>query len=235
MAIVIDSFPCTKNLEPYIRSYLHECSLHLTESRVSVYAAYCLRRYDARWKYSTDLRIPSREEIKQIRKDPFQGAMFGGSLEEIMQEQRKEHPNVRIPRVMAILCDCILDSGGEKTEGIFRISANHDRVFEMKVILEKGTSTLRAQDDAHVPACLLKTWFLELKDPLIPTDFYQKFLDNAENMDELSELVYNELPDVNRNTLLFLIRFLRIIATPENQVSKRLLIFFKNLIFIFKL
>ena len=217
MAIVIDSFPCTKNLEPYIRCYFQNCSIHLTASRISLYAAYCLRRYDARWKYSNTVRVPSREEIKKIRTDPFQGAMFGGSLEEIMEEQRKVHPNVRIPRLIAILCDCIIDSQGDTTEGIFRISAKLDEVYEMKVLLEKGSSSLAASQNPHVPACVLKMWFLELKEPIIPMSLYNRFIANDNNLEELSELIYNDLPDVNRNTLLFLIRFLRTIATPEKQ------------------
>ena len=38
----------------------------------------------------------------------------------------------------------------------------------------------------------------------------------------MSDLVYHDLPDVNRNVLLYLVRFLRIIASPENQKVTRM-------------
>lgn len=222
MAIAIDSFPCTKNLEPYVRSFLHESALHVDTSRISVYAAYCLRRYDARWKHNTVVRVPSRQEIRAIQKNPFWGAMFGGTLEEMMEQQRERYPNVRIPRVLAIICDCVMESGGQDTEGIFRITAPMDQVYELKVQLEKGVSALPVQDNAHVPACLLKTWVSELREAIIPPDLYPHFMANENRLQALSDLIFHELPDVNRNSLLYLLRFLRIIGDTKNQAVTRM-------------
>lgn len=217
MAIIIESFPCTKDLEPYVRSYLNETAKLIDSSRVSVYAAYCLRRYDACWKNNSNVRIPTKEEIEKIQQDPFSGAMFGGSLEDIMIQQRKDYPNVNIPRVMAIMCDCIIESGGENTEGIFRIASNMDKVYQQKVLLEKGVSQLEKNRDPHVPACLLKTWLQELQDPVIPNDYYDLIIKNDGDIKALSYSI-EKLPDVNRNSLYYLIRFLRRIGNPENQV-----------------
>lgn len=219
MAILIESFPCSTNLEPYIRNYLQESSFNRGDlSRVSVYAAYCLRRYNEKWKQNSIAKIPTKEEIHYIQHDPFSGAIFGGSLDKILLQQKENYPNVRIPRILAIICDCILECGGDKVEGIFRISASSELVFQYKVKLEKGLSTLDHIRDPHVAACLLKTWFYELKHPIIPYELYDLYIQNDGNIQKLSDLTLHSLPEENRFTLLYLIRFLRIIGKPENQV-----------------
>lgn len=223
MGIMIEAFPCSEHLEPYLRNFLQEHSFNRGDlSRVSVYGAYCLRRYNSKWKKDSVVKIPTEEQIRFIRDDPFAGAIFGGSLVEIMSQQKEIYPNVHIPRVIAIICDSILECGGAKAEGIFRISARSEHVFQYKVKLEKGLSnTLDTVRDPHISACLLKTWFSELKNSIIPSELYDSLIENDGNLQKISEIIYS-IPDVNRFILFYLVRFLRILAEPDNQIHTKM-------------
>lgn len=50
--------------------------------------------------------------------------------------------------------------------------------------------------DAHAPASLLKLWYRELYDPLIPDDYYEDCV-NTEDPDKAKEIV-NKLPQINQ-------------------------------------
>lgn len=63
--------------------------------------------------------------------------------------------------------------------------------------------------DPHVPASLLKLWYRELADPLIPMAFYDQCLNAFMRSDDACAVV-NRLPDINRLALKYLIRFLQV-------------------------
>lgn len=46
-----------------------------------------------------------------------------------------------------------------------------DEVNGLKLKLDKGVIPLEKLSDPHVPASLLKLWFRELEDPLIPEEY----------------------------------------------------------------
>jgi len=50
--------------------------------------------------------------------------------------------------------------------------------------------------DAHAPASLLKLWYRELYDPLIPDAYYEDCV-NTEDPDKAKEIV-NKLPEINQ-------------------------------------
>ena len=51
---------------------------------------------------------------------PFHPSLFGTTLEELMELQKEEHPELSIPWIVIELCDTILKLGGPSTQGIFR-------------------------------------------------------------------------------------------------------------------
>ena len=63
--------------------------------------------------------------------------------------------------------------------------------------------------DPHVPASLLKLWYRELEEPLIPAEYYNDCIENHLNA-EAAVLVVNKLPEINRLVLAYLIRFLQV-------------------------
>lgn len=66
--------------------------------------------------------------------------------------------------------------------------------------------------DAHVPASLLKLWYRELHEPLIPPEFYEQCVDNYSDVDSVKNIV-NNLPPINRLVLYYCIRFLQVCWT----------------------
>jgi hypothetical protein len=65
-------------------------------------------------------------------------------------------------------------------------------------------------EDAHLPASLLKLWYRELSEPLIPSIFYEQCILNCDKAEPCIRLI-NSLPDINRIVLKYLIRFLQVI------------------------
>lgn len=59
--------------------------------------------------------------------------------------------------------------------------------------------------DAHVAAALLKLWYRELYEPLIPDSLYQAAINAHDDPHQAIALV-NKLPDINRLVLSYLIR-----------------------------
>ncbi|KAI1233277.1 hypothetical protein IHE44_0004445 [Lamprotornis superbus] len=64
-------------------------------------------------------------------------------------------------------------------------------------------------------ASLLKLWYRELEEPVIPQQFYKECINNYENPDAAVAVV-QLLPELNRLVLCYLIHFLQIFAQPSN-------------------
>lgn len=54
---------------------------------------------------------------------------------------------------------------------LYRIPGDIDEVNALKIHIEQGKSMPRSIADPHIPASLLKLWFRELEDPLIPENY----------------------------------------------------------------
>ena len=54
---------------------------------------------------------------------------------------------------------------------IHRVPGDIDEVNGLKLQMDKGKLPFETLRDPHVPASLLKLWFRELEDPLIPEDY----------------------------------------------------------------
>jgi len=65
--------------------------------------------------------------------------------------------------------------------------------------------------DPHVPASLLKLWYRELSDPLVPYSFYERCIQSYASADEACATV-RLLPEINRLALIYLIHFLQVRA-----------------------
>jgi hypothetical protein len=47
-------------------------------------------------------------------------AIFGLSLQEVMEKQKDKYPDAELPRVLDVLVDAVFKMDGTRTEGIFR-------------------------------------------------------------------------------------------------------------------
>lgn len=160
-------------------------------------------------------RKPSTDDIDQARIQIFHQSMFGNTLTEVMTLQKDRFPNRQLPWVQVALSQQVLTLQGKQTEGIFRVSADVDEVNALKAKIDNWELPDSALlTDAHAPASLLKLWYRELYEPLIPDALYGACV--AAGSDAAAALrILHRLPHLNRLVLTYLIRFLQEFTAPE--------------------
>lgn len=82
-----------------------------------------------------------------------------------------------------------------------------DEVNVLKLHLDKWE--VPECNDPHVPVSLLKLWYRELYEPLIPSKFYNECVEKHDDAAAAIDIVHR-LPDINKAVLTYLIRFLQV-------------------------
>ncbi|KAK9500269.1 hypothetical protein O3M35_001558 [Rhynocoris fuscipes] len=185
--------------------------IHVQVSHYASVACKRLQRIGVNGKRA--IRKPTLEEIEQARLQIFRPSMFGSTLEEVMALQKGRFPHYKLPWVQTTLSDEVLRLQGTHTEGIFRVSADVDEVTNLKQQLDRWERPTE-YTDAHTPASLLKLWYRELYEPLIPDSLYEDCISCHDDAEQATAIVDN-LPHLNKMVLAYLIRFLQIFARPE--------------------
>ena len=134
--------------------------------------------------------------------------MFGNTLDEIMTVQRDRFPHRKLPWIQTTLSEEILRLQGAQTEGIFRVPADGDEVNSLKNRMDQWE--VGQVSDAHVPASLLKLWYRELYESLIPDELYDDCVQYCSDPERAIAIVHR-LPEFHRLVLAYLIRFLQVI------------------------
>lgn len=219
MAICLAFFPPTPRFHTYLEGYIcrHMDPLNDTKGvAISSYAKYCNRKLTkaALTGAKKGLQKPCLDEIKHAQNAIFSPSMFGSSLEEVMALQKERYPDHQLPWVQTRLSEEVLGLNGDQTEGIFRVPGDIDEVNSLKlqVDLWKIPTGL---EDPHIPASLLKLWYRELEEPLIPHEFYDECVRHYDNPEAAINVVLG-LPHINKLVLCYLIRFLQVFAQPAN-------------------
>ncbi|XP_075926253.1 rho GTPase-activating protein 39 isoform X3 [Petromyzon marinus] len=219
LAICLAFFPPSPKFHTYLEGYIYR---HLDPAHdqkgipISTYAQYCYRKLQkvAVTGGKKGLKKPNLEEVQQARNAIFTPSLFGSSLEEIMALQRQRFPEQRLPWVQSGLSLKVLELQGTQTEGIFRVPGDIDEVNALKLKVDQWTIPSDLTDP-HVPASLLKLWYRELEEPLIPRQFYERCIVSYDNAAAAVGVVH-ALPDINRLVLCYLIHFLQVFASPAN-------------------
>jgi hypothetical protein len=202
--VLFFSLPSSPDVKEELLRFVESHSdplLDTPEVSASQYGRHCLKR----------LNLPviggkiNVEAIQQARYNIFHPPKFGTALEELMEMQVSRFPNLKVPWIESSLIQLVLDAGGERTEGIFRIAANPEELHTATVRLNAWL--VPVVKDAHVPAVLLKQFFRQLPSPVIPDSFYAKCLAMANN-ERVCQLV-NTLPAINRIVLAELVKLLQ--------------------------
>ena len=116
------------------------------------------------------------------------------------------------PPVQALLQQAVLDLGGTKSEGIFRIPASAIEVKSRKEELASGKLEL-VTNDCNVAAHLLKEWFRDLAEPVLPRRTYETCLGAGGRGQEAEALAVMEtLPAINQRVLRSLLGFLHTLS-----------------------
>ncbi|XP_047737213.1 uncharacterized protein LOC108680942 [Hyalella azteca] len=179
--------------------------------QVAHYAGVCQKRL-ARSTTRPPTRKPCAIELDLAKLHIFRVSMFNSMLEEVMQLQRDKYPYRRLPWVQTALSEEVLRLQGTNTEGIFRVPADSDEVQEVKQQVEQWE--VGECRDAHVAAAVLKLWYRELHEPLIPSALYDAAVEAHDNPTAALE-VLQRLPPTHHLVLAYLIRFLQYFAQPE--------------------
>nr|XP_005291168.1 rho GTPase-activating protein 39 isoform X1 [Chrysemys picta bellii] len=183
---------------------------------ISTYAKYCYNKLQkaALTGAKKGLKKPNIEEIRHAKNAVFSPSMFGSSLQEIMNMQKERYPDRQLPWVQTRLSEEVLALNGDQTEGIFRVPGDIDEVNALKLQVDQWKIPT-GLEDPHVPASLLKLWYRELEEPLIPHEFYEQCITHYENP-EAAIAVIHSLPRINKMVLCYLIRFLQVFVQPAN-------------------
>ncbi|KAL7668650.1 hypothetical protein ACOME3_009344 [Neoechinorhynchus agilis] len=170
-------------VESHIKHLMSSLSFSSTSSSIVVSVKACHDRLE---KIALDgprkgLKNPSPDEIDLAKRTIYHISMFGSSLEALMAIQASYLPDDGLPWILTLLSNEVLRLNGAQTEGIFRIPGDIDRVNMLKAKCDRWqlltdrrmlVDILVFNNDPHVPASLLKLWYRQLADPLIPYDLY---------------------------------------------------------------
>ncbi|XP_058421169.1 rho GTPase-activating protein 39 isoform X4 [Diceros bicornis minor] len=183
---------------------------------ISTYAKYCYHKLQkaALTGAKKGLKKPNVEEIRHAKNAVFSPSMFGSALQEVMSMQKERYPDRQLPWVQTRLSEEVLALNGDQTEGIFRVPGDIDEVNALKLQVDQW-KVPTGLEDPHVPASLLKLWYRELEEPLIPHEFYEQCIAHYESP-EAAVAVVHALPHINRLVLCYLIRFLQVFVQPAN-------------------
>uniref|UniRef100_H0X878 Rho GTPase-activating protein 39 n=2 Tax=Otolemur garnettii TaxID=30611 RepID=H0X878_OTOGA len=183
---------------------------------ISTYAKYCYHKLQkaALTGAKKGLKKPNVEEIRHAKNAVFSPSMFGSGLQEVMSMQKERYPDRQLPWVQTRLSEEVLALNGDQTEGIFRVPGDIDEVNALKLQVDQW-KVPTGLEDPHVPASLLKLWYRELEEPLIPHEFYEQCITHCDSP-EAAVAVVHALPRINRMVLCYLIRFLQVFMQPAN-------------------
>ncbi|KAG7275975.1 hypothetical protein CRUP_028532 [Coryphaenoides rupestris] len=136
-------------------------------------------------------------------------AITGGKKSELF-------PDRKLPWVQVQLSQYVLALGGAQTEGIFRVPGDIDEVNALKLqVVTNGMDPRDTLSDPNVPSSLMKLWYRELEEPLIPMNFYKQCVSNYDDPMAAIDVVQS-LPELNRLVLCYFIHFLQVFAQPTN-------------------
>ncbi|KAI1320344.1 hypothetical protein EDD11_001145 [Mortierella claussenii] len=221
--IVLITFAPSKNLHNYLASFLNQ---HATTSLhpIPVMAQHCLdllRRISKRGARAKQLTLV---EIARAQEAAFRPSVFEATLERLMGRQMAaggEWAAWRVPRLMVFLKESVVNLGGLKTEGIFRISGDLGAVAELRARIELGNYDLTGITDPHVPCSLLRLWIRDLPEPVIPYDMYQQCIQAAEDKSAIASMVAS-LPLWHRETITYLATFLKTFNDPAVREATKM-------------
>ncbi|XP_073830681.1 uncharacterized protein isoform X2 [Musca autumnalis] len=141
--------------------------------------------------------------------------IFGTPLDQL-ELNRTTCPNV--PRFVVDSIEYIERNDRIVQDGLYRACGNKYVIDELKQKLSKSyiyDPKLIAADDIHTVTSLLKQFFRDLPQPLIPQETYnclaRDLMKPTESNDTL-RIAINEMPEPNKSTLAFLIKHLTNVA-----------------------
>jgi hypothetical protein len=207
-------FRPSAKMQPLIRQVLARAALG--ESKiVAQIAQVAYLRFDSRCRTNSDLRYMPDEFLDSIPSHPESCSFtMGASLFELMHRQQKSLPRCPIPVFVHRICQYLVQNGAFAQEGLFQQRASVPEIEKMATDLDCGQPFLK---DPKSVASLFKRWLTELPVSVIPPEVYPKLLEKRAS--EAFVSVVQDMPDVNRNTLGYLVGFFKELARSEGKTK----------------
>ncbi|KAJ6231100.1 rho gtpase activation protein [Anaeramoeba flamelloides] len=212
LSLLAHSFIPTRNLHNFVKDYCKK-KVSSKNEKIQQFAKYITRILRSTSEKSTFL-LPSPPLIKSIMDQPFLPVVYGISLDELLENEKKEGSTSPIPTILPYLYENIEKNGGFQTQGIFRVPGNSTRVKSLKVEINNGTFNNRVKSPS-VYASLLKLFFREMEPPIIPYEKYPNFVRSNKDWKNL-QMQINRLPKNNLYAFASLIQFCQRLAQPKN-------------------
>lgn len=207
LAFIFPTEVISEKLNDFLSKHLDPI-FDLPEVSTSYFSQQCLKRLS---KVIARLK-PGVSTIQETKIHIFRPPLFSASLDELMQMQSEKFPELKLPWLLTTLIELLYQSGGRRTEGIFRVAGDPEQLATARGQLDGWLAP--KMHDANVPACLLKLWLRQLPVPLILPNLYQRALVAAETPAEAIRLV-DLLPDINRLVLVRVIALLQDLSREE--------------------
>ncbi|XP_062862294.1 rac GTPase-activating protein 1 [Trichomycterus rosablanca] len=133
-------------------------------------------------------------------------------------------------RIPSVITECVkeIERRGLEEKGLYRVPGGERMVKELRerYLTAKGPLMLYKVGEIHVVCGLLKDFLRKLREPLVTFRLHKTFMEAAEleDDDNSSAIMYQaigELPQLNRETLAFLILHLqRVTQSPKCQMNE---------------
>lgn len=77
-------------------------------------------------------------EIEHASNAAFYPSIYGDSLDAIMYRQASSYPSHGVPVILPFLAQAIIQLGGLRAEGIFRVPGDAEAVAELRSRMDRG-------------------------------------------------------------------------------------------------
>ncbi|KAL5109723.1 Active breakpoint cluster region-related protein [Taenia crassiceps] len=177
-----------------------------------------------------------RKKLNVRPRSKKQSEVFGQSLEEVLKRDQADRERLKKQiggtknceelRVPVLVTACVeeIERRGLQEEGIYRISGAVTTVSRLQDLFDRDTSLAVKQIgdyDIHVISSLLKLFFRELPEPIIPTNIFSDLIKATAPSDErkLEEIghILRKMPRVNLDTFQYLMDHLIRVCQYESD------------------
>eukprot|EP01119_Soliformovum_irregulare_P005589 TRINITY_DN17335_c0_g1_i1.p1 TRINITY_DN17335_c0_g1~~TRINITY_DN17335_c0_g1_i1.p1 ORF type:complete len:323 (+),score=57.91 TRINITY_DN17335_c0_g1_i1:58-1026(+) len=131
-----------------------------------------------------------------------------------MSLEQVDDNGYRVPKILVDLKTKMLNAGGVRVEGIFRLAGEQTEIKRIKELLNQKKTDIQT-NDINAIATLIKIWFRELPVPVLnalPQEVIMGFQDPDDCVS-----AYNSLPEPNRTLLDWLLDFMKTIVANSDQ------------------
>lgn len=115
LAFIFPTEAINEKLNEFLNKHLDPI-FDLPEVSTSYFSQQCIKRLS---KVIARLK-PSLSTIQETKIHIFRPPLFSASLEELMQMQSEKFPELKLPWLLTTLIELLYQSGGRRTEGLFR-------------------------------------------------------------------------------------------------------------------